>query len=336
MNPLFSVIIPVYNVAAELERAVRSVQTQDFSEWEIVLVDDGSTDGSGELCDRLAERDSRIKVLHQKNEGVVITRKNGFATSSGEWILFLDGDDEQTQGLLSALAAIIAKSNPDIIRFAFVMGSQGDSFKNHIPGFDEGLYSVEDLVRQAKKTPLEATEMCLWDKVYRRTVCREAFIDVGNVRIKHSEDGLFAFAAFLRSRTFFVSHRVGVQYWLRNGSAVHRLNPEIVMEKRIFIDKICSLFGMSPYRREDLVGSMKAYHSYEAISLIYSYALRWKATALEVYPIIRDLRKHNLLKDASLELVNARRKAMCFLLLLPCAFLLYRIVFRMKRRCICE
>ena len=330
MNPFFSIIIPVYNVASELERAVQSVQKQDFTGWEIVLVDDGSTDGSGALCDKLCAEDARIKVLHQENSGVVAARKKGFSASSGEWILFLDGDDEQIQGLLASLFAIIATYNPDITRFAFAMGSRGDAFRNHIPRLDERLYLVEDLVKRAKKSPLEATEMCLWDKAYRRAVCREAFNDVGNVRIKHSEDGLFAFSAFLHSKTFFVSHVVGVRYWLRNGSAVHRLNPDIVKEKRIFIDKICSLFGMSTYFREDLVERMKAYHSYEAVSLIYSNVLHWKATAAEVYPIIRDLRKYNLLTEARPELVNARRKIIGFLLLLPCAFLLYRIVFRMK------
>ena len=90
MNPFFSVIIPVYNVEPELRRAVKSVQVQGFTDWEIVLIDDGSTDGSGELCDELAKADSRIRVLHQANAGVVAARQNGFLSSSGQWILFLD------------------------------------------------------------------------------------------------------------------------------------------------------------------------------------------------------------------------------------------------------
>lgn len=335
MNPFFSIIIPVYNVAPELERSVKSVLRQNFSGWEVVLVDDGSTDGSGALCDQLAKCDSRIKVLHQKNNGVVAARKNGFAVSSGEWILFLDGDDEQAHGILAKVALIIADSDPDIIRFGFAMGRVENAFEDHIPKFNEGLYSVGALIAQAKKTPLEATEMCLWDKVYRRSICQKAFEDVGDVHIKHSEDGLFAFAAFLHAKTFYILHSIGVYYWLRKGSAVHCLNKEITQEKRMFIDKICYLFRGSTYFRKDLVDQMKAYHSYEAISFIYSCALRWNATAGKVYPIIRDLRRFNLLNDAIPELVNARRKLMFCLLSLPRMFLLYRMFFSIKRRSVC-
>jgi glycosyltransferase involved in cell wall biosynthesis len=336
MNPLFSIIIPVYNVAPELARAVNSVRMQNFSDWEIVLVDDGSSDGSGELCDQLSKLDSRIKVLHQTNNGVVAARYNGFAFSSGEWILFLDGDDEQEQCILEKLALIIATFEPDIIRFGFLMGKEGSFSEAHVPKIQEGMYSVHDLVMQAEKTPLEATEMCIWDKAYRRSVCHKSFEDVGRIRIKHSEDGLFSFAAFLHSKTFYVSHSIGVQYWLRTGSAVHRINKEIAQEKRIFIDKIYSLFRESTYFREDLIKQLKAYHSYEAIIYIYTKTLRWKATMREIYPIIRDIRRLRLLNDARPELENARRMIVAGLLSIPVAFLLYRVIFRIKRRAICE
>ena len=332
----FSIIIPVYNVAAELTRAVESVKNQDFTDWEIVLVDDGSTDGSGELCDQLAERDARIKAIHQVNQGVVAARQNGFYASSGEWILFLDGDDEQMLGTLSKVASIISTSDPDIIRFGFEMGSAERGFENHFPKFAEGMYSVDTLIGLAKKTPMEATEMCIWDKAYKRLVCQGAFEDVGSVRIKHSEDGLFAFAAFLRARTLYMLHSIGVRYWLRKGSAVHCLNKDIAREKRIFIDKVCSLFRDSPHYRQDLFNRMKAYHPYEAITLIYSKILRWRASAIEVCMLLDELREYGLLRDARMELTNVRRRLMVLLLSRPCAFLIYRKFFRFRRRHICE
>lgn len=92
-TPFFSVIIPVYNVLPFLEACVGSVLAQTFSDYEILLVDDGSTDGSGDLCDRLAAGEARIRVLHQQNQGLSGARNSGLRMASGTYVLFLDSDD---------------------------------------------------------------------------------------------------------------------------------------------------------------------------------------------------------------------------------------------------
>lgn len=89
----FSVIIPVYNVHAYLQRCIESVQAQTYKMLEIVLVDDGSTDESGELCDKLAAQDSRIHVIHKQNGGLSDARNAGLKVATGEYVLFLDSDD---------------------------------------------------------------------------------------------------------------------------------------------------------------------------------------------------------------------------------------------------
>ena len=93
MNELISIMIPVYNVKAYLEKAVYSVINQTYKAIEIFWVDDGSTDGSGELCDELAKTDVRIKVFHKDNEGAVSARKVGIANASGLYVLCVDSDD---------------------------------------------------------------------------------------------------------------------------------------------------------------------------------------------------------------------------------------------------
>lgn len=90
---LISIVIPVYNVKAYLEKAVYSVINQTYKLIEIFWVDDGSTDGSGELCDELAKADVRIKVFHKDNEGAVSARKVGIANASGLYVLCVDSDD---------------------------------------------------------------------------------------------------------------------------------------------------------------------------------------------------------------------------------------------------
>lgn len=89
-----SVVIPVYNVKPYLERCVQSVLRQTYKELDIILVDDGSTDGSGELCDEIAGRDSRVRVIHQENQGLSGARNTGIRQATGEYVIFMDSDDE--------------------------------------------------------------------------------------------------------------------------------------------------------------------------------------------------------------------------------------------------
>ena len=90
---MISIIVPVYNVRPYLEQCVRSIIAQNYQDWECILVDDGSNDGSGELCDQLAIEDERLRVIHQKNQGVSAARNCGIDDSKGEYICFIDSDD---------------------------------------------------------------------------------------------------------------------------------------------------------------------------------------------------------------------------------------------------
>ena len=90
---MISIIIPVYNVARYLDKCVRSIVDQTYQEWECILVDDGSTDGAGEMCDEWVKRDERIRVIHQENGGVSRARNKGFEDAKGEYIVFVDSDD---------------------------------------------------------------------------------------------------------------------------------------------------------------------------------------------------------------------------------------------------
>ena len=100
---MVSVLIPVYNVESYLARCIESVLKQDFQDWEMILVDDGSPDDSGAICDEYAKKDARIKVVHKENGGLVSARREGFLRSTGEYLVFLDSDDTLAEGALSVL-----------------------------------------------------------------------------------------------------------------------------------------------------------------------------------------------------------------------------------------
>ena len=93
MKPLISVIVPVYNIIEYLPRCVHSITSQTYENLELLLVDDGSTDGTGELCDRLAAEDGRIRVFHKENGGSSSARNLGISQAKGEYLGFVDSDD---------------------------------------------------------------------------------------------------------------------------------------------------------------------------------------------------------------------------------------------------
>jgi len=106
-KPLITVIIPIYNVEAYLERCIRSVLEQSYQNFELILVDDGSKDGSGKIVDEMAETDSRIVSIHQKNQGVAAARNTGLEHSRGRYAAFLDGDDWYHPDFLQKMEAAI-------------------------------------------------------------------------------------------------------------------------------------------------------------------------------------------------------------------------------------
>lgn len=94
MNPLISIIVPIYNAESTLNRCIDSIINQSFDDWELLLIDDGSKDQSGKICDEYATKDSRIKVFHKENGGVSSARNLGLDNALGKWITFIDSDDK--------------------------------------------------------------------------------------------------------------------------------------------------------------------------------------------------------------------------------------------------
>ena len=130
-----SIIIPCYNVGLYVERAVRSVQEQPFEDWELILVDDGSTDNTLARLKELAEEDSRIQIISQKNRGVSAARNAGLEKAQGDWILFVDGDDWIESEILSTFLSVDLLS-VDILIFAFVLHKPKGKNITYFPPID--------------------------------------------------------------------------------------------------------------------------------------------------------------------------------------------------------
>lgn len=142
-NLKVSVIIPVYNVEPFLRRCIESILVQTWDYFEVILVDDGSTDLSGNICDEMGKRDSRIKIIHKKNAGVSAARNTGIEAASGGFICFVDGDDYVMDDYIEYMLERIIKQEADIALTTSMFGN----FDKHQIRHDEiGVWNKEDAV----------------------------------------------------------------------------------------------------------------------------------------------------------------------------------------------
>ena len=227
--PKVSIIIPVYNVAEYLKRGIDSILSQTFQDFEAVLVDDGSTDGSGKICDEMVAVDNRVRVVHKENGGVSSARNLGLEHASGEWVYFMDPDDELLPDGLSTLVNGISEE-VDV-----VMG-----------GYEEIKLNGERLREfevQSEGTVLDRTASLrplfmpyspvfgyvghVWLRLYRMEVIKEQHIRFDS-SIAIREGTLFVVNYLCRSRgtTFYIQKPI-YRYYHREGSAVMSLKESL-------------------------------------------------------------------------------------------------------------
>ena len=212
VQPKFSIIIPVYNGAAFLKKALDSVLGQQYENMEVICVDDCSADESRQILQRYADRDSRVKVvLNERNLGIGENRNRALKLAAGEWLLLMDCDDWYEQGLLAHLADII-EQNPDIniIEFRFNLSSSADH-KTPAGYLNRG---ASGLRNTAEQNILLAT--ALWNKCFRTDFVRRY-----NLRMQPFSGGgeeiPFHICAFLLNSKFYYSDFIGYNW---------RINPD--------------------------------------------------------------------------------------------------------------
>ena len=185
--PLFSVLVPVYNVRAYLPECLDSVDAQTCRNYELVLVDDGSTDGSGVVCDEFAAERPHVRVIHQANAGLLLARRAALRAARGEYVVTLDSDDLLRADALEVLAKQIDRWHPDIIAFEY---SRATSFKPYGPsalGIGPGFYEGERYV-ELERVVCRGRHNNLWSKCYRRAIA-DVDADYSALRgLTHAED----------------------------------------------------------------------------------------------------------------------------------------------------
>lgn len=179
---LVSIIIPVFNVAELLGRCVDSVFAQTYQNLEIILINDGSTDSSGELCDIYAQRDPRVRVIHQTNQGLSAARNTGLAIASGEFVSFIDSDDVVAPTLIEHLLDLCLVYHTDLSICSFV------EFSSVMPLADTALPSNADDIRLASTLDTlngmlldQGFTVSAWGKLYARSIFQGVRFPVGRL-----------------------------------------------------------------------------------------------------------------------------------------------------------
>lgn len=187
MNELVSVIVPIYNAEQHMKSCIESLKNQTYTNIEIILVDDGSTDEGPSICDAYEKEDHRIQVIHKKNTGVSVARNNGLDMAKGTYISFVDADDSISPDMIEKLVQALKNKQVELAVCGFNMVSQMGEFISQTNNRDLVLTEEEALCYAFEEYDFQ---MAIWNKLYVRSIIEENKIRFQE-QITHGEDGLW-------------------------------------------------------------------------------------------------------------------------------------------------
>lgn len=230
--PAISVIVPVYNVAPYLSQCVDSVLSQTFGNFELLLIDDGSTDTSPAICDEYAARDDRVHVVHQPNAGLSGARNTGLGMARGTFITFLDGDDWFGPEVLALSLQAAISSRADVVLWPYVREYEGRSLPKMLFQFDSYVFDAQEcrglvcrrmvgLLGEELRTPDNADALVTaWSKLYRTALVERSGATFTHTATIGTEDALFNLQVLTHARSAVYINRFLYHYRRDNASSL--------------------------------------------------------------------------------------------------------------------
>lgn len=237
MKGLISVIVPVYNVAAYLPQCVESILSQDYTNLEVILIDDGSTDNSGAICDEFAQKDSRIRVIHQKNGGAAAAKNAGLRIATGEYLSFVDSDDFLEPGAYSYMVEVLGEKQADVVQCA-----HRDVFRNRTSDrFSDRERCVINASAYLAQYTRDWSCALLWNKLYRRELFDGIFFEEGH----KIDDEYFTYQGIMNARYVVCDSRIVYNYRKRRSSVMYSPQSarQIVQDRVDYLNKRCLKVG---------------------------------------------------------------------------------------------
>lgn len=261
MKPIISIIVPIYNVERYLSRCIESILNQSFKEFELILVDDGSPDNSGEICDIYASKDDRVKVIHKKNGGVSSARNVGVSVANGEYIGFVDPDDYIDKEMYCKLYRLCIDNDSDIAICRF---------NRDINGKLQNIESAEEII---ELNNIEAMNELFKGILYRFSLCNKLFSKTcfNNVSFPEGrihEDLSTTYKLFVNSRKAIYINYCGYIYVRRENSILTSTYSEKRLQAFIGWDEIINFIEKNYNELLDQVISTFTYWCTDNISYI--------------------------------------------------------------------
>lgn len=276
--PKASVIVPVYKVEEYLEKCVQSILAQTERDFELILVDDGSPDRCGALCDSLAQTDPRIRVIHQENQGLGGARNTGIREARGDWLLLVDSDDWIEPKILEKAMEAGLREEADLVMFAFrTVDEQG----RELGVFREDMPKERGITLQEHKEAL-LTAPCAWNKLYRRGFFQGTGLAYPP-RVWYEDLRTSPKLMAKAGRMVFLDE-VGYNYLQRQGSIMKSANLE---RNREILDAFDDLLPW--FRKEGLFEAYRRELEYLAVFHVYLTAGVRVALADRKSPLLREL-----------------------------------------------
>lgn len=243
MNNVVSFIIPVYNAEKYIETCVNSIINQTISMWELILVDDGSTDTTPEICDKFALMDKRIRVIHQTNAGSAVARNSGFDVANGQWVTFIDGDDWIEENYLETLQPYM-KKDCNFIMYSYnevkgaTIKNRCNSEKEIALGKEEFDLLVMDVIDTEQRLEKVATSRSqFWTKLYNKQFLLQNQIR-SNAELRMSQDVMFNLCVYNQANKAIFIPKTLYNYRILGDSTCHRYGEEQVIRIRKTMEAI--------------------------------------------------------------------------------------------------
>jgi glycosyltransferase involved in cell wall biosynthesis len=235
----FSIIVPVYNTQKYLHQCIDSVLNQSFKNFQLLLVDDGSIDLSGEICDEYAKADGRVQVIHKKNGGNTSARRAGINQAQGEYIGFVDSDDWIESDMYENLLKMALKSGADIVSSGYYRSYETSESLIH-DDVAVGFYGAADyaeiisILIGAYDGTGRRMAPSMWCRIYRKSLIQRVIKGLPDI-IQYGEDLYCTISAILKSKSIYVTHDAFYHYRINSSSIVHTRDEN-------FFTKINNLF----------------------------------------------------------------------------------------------
>lgn len=231
---VISIIVPIYNIKKFLPCCIDSILAQTFTEWELILVDDGSKDTCGSICDEYATKDGRIRVIHKPNGGLTSARNAGLAKASGEWVMYLDGDDWIEPKMLELLLQKGEETGADIVMGDFLFAYPDRDVPYRLPDWDDS--KTTSLNRY-----ITSVWTCVWGGIHRRSLYEEHQLQSPQ-GVTYCEDFHLIVRLCYFARKVVNVHRPFYHYRQQEGSVMHNLNKKTERDEQWVYQDIIRFF----------------------------------------------------------------------------------------------